>query len=213
MIYSRRPRPRKDTFVLVGLSHAGKTRIFHQLCHGEAVRTFSSLKENEKRCALHSEVRVGGGGGGGHLSFFHGGLARAHVGPALCQLGDPEVADKAARRPLTLIDLPGNEKQRFRFSDFAAIAGGVVFVIDAAAFAREYAQVADYLYDILSHAKITEHQNPILILCNKCDVSGHAAVADIRKRLEEELYVTRPLSAFHWGWRALWLPRWPINVL
>lgn len=52
----RRPRPRKDTFVLVGLSNAGKTALFHRLRHGAFVRSYASLKENEFKAALHSEV-------------------------------------------------------------------------------------------------------------------------------------------------------------
>lgn len=94
---------------------------------------------------------------------------------------------RAVRRPLTVIDLPGHEKQRFRFADYAPIAGGVVVVIDAAAFDKEHAAVADYLYDVLSAPAVNEHRNPVLIVCNKTDMPAVSPVANIRATLEREL--------------------------
>lgn len=91
-------------------------------------------------------------------------------------------------RPLTLVDLPGHEKQRFHFSDYASIAGGVVFVVDSATLARNYRKVADFLYDVLSHAKVTEHRNPVLLVLNKSDAAGALRTAAARQLLEEELY-------------------------
>ena len=123
------------------------------------------------------------------------------------QTTDPSHSEAASKRPITLIDLPGHEKQRFRFGDYAAIAGGVVFVIDAtsATFSREFHSVADFLYDVLSSPQIMKHKNPVLVVCNKSDEAEHTPIQSVRRTLEGELCVVFDLlrTVAYDLWRVL----------
>ena len=53
------------------------------------------------------------------------------------------IASKAQRKPLHVLDIPGHEKQRFRFPDYANISAGIVFVIDSQSFPQNSLKVAE----------------------------------------------------------------------
>jgi translation elongation factor EF-4 len=49
--------------------------------------------------------------------------------------------ERAAQRPLHVIDIPGHAKLRFRLAEVEALVGGVVYVIDAASVHIQLRQV------------------------------------------------------------------------
>uniref|UniRef100_K3WI65 Signal recognition particle receptor subunit beta n=1 Tax=Globisporangium ultimum (strain ATCC 200006 / CBS 805.95 / DAOM BR144) TaxID=431595 RepID=K3WI65_GLOUD len=87
---------------------------------------------------------------------------------------------------LNVVDFPGHERLRSRVSDFYPIAGCIVFVVDASD-SPMLRKAAEYLYDIFSNAKINDLSLPIMIMCNKSEVSGAMSPQAIREALEKEL--------------------------
>lgn len=100
---------------------------------------------------------------------------------------DSVIASQAEKKPLHIIDLPGHEKQRFRFPEFATISAGIVFLVDSASVSQNSVPVAEYLYEILSNNLITKNKVPVLIACNKTDLAQATSAAKIRVALEKEM--------------------------
>ncbi|RUP47900.1 LOW QUALITY PROTEIN: signal recognition particle receptor beta subunit-domain-containing protein [Jimgerdemannia flammicorona] len=67
------------------------------------------------------------------------------------------------KQPVHLVDLPGHERLRFKFTDYTPIARGVVFVVDSATATRTARPIAEYLYDLLSNKHVAKNQVPVLI--------------------------------------------------
>ncbi|KAF9164586.1 hypothetical protein DFQ27_002234 [Actinomortierella ambigua] len=86
-----------------------------------------------------------------------------------------------------LVDIPGHERLRFKFSEFMPIAGSVVFVIDSATIGRHTRQAAEYLYDILAHKISQKEKTPVLIACNKSDLLTAFKKDRIQTLLEGEM--------------------------
>ncbi|XP_032081170.1 signal recognition particle receptor subunit beta [Thamnophis elegans] len=95
-------------------------------------------------------------------------------------------------RNVTLIDLPGHESLRLQFLDrFKAAARAVVFVVDSVAFQREMKDVAEFLYQLLTDNTILKNAPPLLIACNKQDVTMAKSSKLIQQQLERELNTLR----------------------
>lgn len=89
-----------------------------------------------------------------------------------------------------MVDIPGHERLRFKFSEFMPIARAVVFVVDSAAVPRQTRLLAEYLYDILSNKFTQEERIPVLIACNKTELLTAFRKERIRSALEGEMYVS-----------------------
>jgi len=59
----------------------------------------------------------------------------------MVQLEDPRLSARATKKPVHLVDIPGHEKMRFRLMDYEKQAGGIIFMIDAAAIHQQLRQV------------------------------------------------------------------------
>ncbi|XP_015685441.1 signal recognition particle receptor subunit beta-like, partial [Protobothrops mucrosquamatus] len=95
-------------------------------------------------------------------------------------------------RNVTLIDLPGHESLRLQFLDrFKAAARAIVFVVDSVAFQREMKDVAEFLYQLLTDNTILKNAPPLLIACNKQDVTMAKSSKLIQQQLERELNTLR----------------------
>ncbi|XP_053164973.1 signal recognition particle receptor subunit beta, partial [Hemicordylus capensis] len=93
---------------------------------------------------------------------------------------------------VTLIDLPGHESLRLQFLDrFKAAARAVVFVVDSVAFQREMKDVAEFLYQVLIDSMVLKNAPPLLIACNKQDVTMAKSSKLIQQQLEKELNTLR----------------------
>ncbi|KAG0075769.1 hypothetical protein BGZ93_005638 [Podila epicladia] len=91
------------------------------------------------------------------------------------------------KAPLHMIDIPGHERLRFKFSEFMPIARSIVFVVDSATVARQTRVLAEYLYDILSNKFAQEEKIPVLIACNKSDLLTAFKKERIQTMLEAEI--------------------------
>ncbi|XP_067394801.1 signal recognition particle receptor subunit beta [Emydura macquarii macquarii] len=93
---------------------------------------------------------------------------------------------------VTLIDLPGHESLRLQFLEkFKAAARAIVFVVDSAAFQREVKDVAEFLYQILVDCTVLKNAPPLLIACNKQDITMAKSAKLIQQQLEKELNTVR----------------------
>ncbi|BFZ22846.1 hypothetical protein BsWGS_25885 [Bradybaena similaris] len=104
--------------------------------------------------------------------------------------GDYEVTEK--KKKLRIIDLPGHERLRGQLlEEYKSLARGLVFVIDSGSLQKEIKEVAEYLYTLLSDRSLSSNTPPILILCNKQDLTLAKGAKVIRSQLEKEMNTLR----------------------
>ncbi|KAJ3013065.1 hypothetical protein HKX48_005934 [Thoreauomyces humboldtii] len=110
----------------------------------------------------------------------------------------PSPADTTSKRvfpTLHLIDLPGHEKLRFKYTEHIATTGAIVFVVDSTTIARELRPAAEYLYDLLSNRYAQRNEIPVLIFCNKAELLMALGVDKIKALLEGEMDKLRTTRA------------------
>lgn len=101
-------------------------------------------------------------------------------------------SDKPSARPIHIIDIPGHPRLRTVFDVHAPSARGVVFLVDSVDFMPKKSEVAEQLYDVITHPVIAGRRVPVLLACNKADAGVKAHTVDfIRKRLEKEIDTMR----------------------
>ncbi|KAF9583162.1 hypothetical protein BGW38_010120 [Lunasporangiospora selenospora] len=86
-----------------------------------------------------------------------------------------------------MVDIPGHERLRFKFTEFMPVARAIVFVVDSATVARQTRLLAEYLYDILSNKFTQDEKIPILVACNKSDLLTAFKKDRIKSSLEAEI--------------------------
>ncbi|XP_077344784.1 signal recognition particle receptor subunit beta [Lithobates pipiens] len=92
----------------------------------------------------------------------------------------------------TLVDIPGHDSLRLQFLEqYKTAARAIVFVVDSSAFQREVKDVAEFLYHILTDVTLQKNVPPILIACNKQDISMAKSAKLIQQQLEKELNTLR----------------------
>ncbi|XP_053317099.1 signal recognition particle receptor subunit beta [Spea bombifrons] len=93
---------------------------------------------------------------------------------------------------LTLVDIPGHESLRLQFLEqYKPAARALLFVVDSSAFQREVKEVAELLYQLLTDGTLLKNSPPILIACNKQDISMAKSAKLIQQQLEKELNTLR----------------------
>lgn len=86
------------------------------------------------------------------------------------------------------VDLPGHPRLKHKLEAYIRAAAGIVFVLDATDFLPRTKDIAEQLYELLSHPVFSKHHIPILLACNKADLGARAHTeAFIVKLLEKEL--------------------------
>lgn len=89
---------------------------------------------------------------------------------------------------LTLVDVPGSERVRGEVVDrYAAVARGLIFVVDSATVTKQIRDVAEYLHSLLSLPALSSNSPPVLVLCNKQDLAMAKSGQLIRAALEKEM--------------------------
>ncbi|KAI8815410.1 signal recognition particle receptor beta subunit-domain-containing protein [Cladochytrium replicatum] len=86
-----------------------------------------------------------------------------------------------------VVDVPGAEKLRFRWTELVPITKSIVFISDASSFSRNTRPVAEFLYDVLVNRHTSKLEIPVLILCNKQDLITAYPSAKIQDKLETEI--------------------------
>jgi archaellum biogenesis ATPase FlaH len=161
IVFVRSRRVRRDVVLLVGLSDAGKTKMYCRLVTGLCslacirllscvyaggdVRTFTSQCENISK----------------NVSFSGGDDESVHT--------------------ITLVDVPGADRVRkprmhhwLRTTAAAKSVKGIVVVVDSATFTKQARDVAELIYDTLANTNAS-----VLIAANKSDLPM-AKSSDVR---------------------------------
>uniref|UniRef100_A0A0B6ZNL5 Signal recognition particle receptor subunit beta n=1 Tax=Arion vulgaris TaxID=1028688 RepID=A0A0B6ZNL5_9EUPU len=108
--------------------------------------------------------------------------------------GEYEILEK--NKKLRIIDLPGHERLRGRLlEEYKSLARGLIFVIDSGSLQKEIKEVAEYLYTVLSDRTVSNNAPPLLILCNKQDLTLAKGAKVIRSQLEKEMNTLRVTRA------------------
>ncbi|XP_063974627.1 signal recognition particle receptor subunit beta [Diachasmimorpha longicaudata] len=95
------------------------------------------------------------------------------------------------RMLLKIIDIPGNEKLRYRiFDQYKSSARGLAFVIDSVTFQKDIRDVAEFLYTLLCDS-IVHKSFPVLVLCTKQDQALAKSCTVIKNLLEKEMNLVR----------------------
>ncbi|ESO91220.1 hypothetical protein LOTGIDRAFT_228741 [Lottia gigantea] len=95
-------------------------------------------------------------------------------------------------KSLRMLDLPGYDRIRAPILDETkSLARGIIFVVDSSTISKEIKEVAEYLYTILSDDVISHNSPPILIACNKQDLTVAKGSKVIRSQLEKEMNTLR----------------------
>jgi len=94
---------------------------------------------------------------------------------------------------LTMVDIPGNERLRAQYLDeYGGSALGIVFVIDSSTISRKtVADVAEFLYTILTDPIIFKNRPRVLIACNKQDHDMAKLRNAVKSMLETEINTLR----------------------
>ncbi|XP_017484502.1 PREDICTED: signal recognition particle receptor subunit beta [Rhagoletis zephyria] len=97
---------------------------------------------------------------------------------------------RSGRMSGRLIDIPGHYRVRDKcFDQYKRSAKGIIFVVDSVTVQKEVRDVADALYSVLTDA--STQSCPVLVLCNKQDLSTAKSAHVIRSVLEKELNIVR----------------------
>ncbi|CAD7002778.1 unnamed protein product [Ceratitis capitata] len=95
-----------------------------------------------------------------------------------------------------LVDIPGHYRVRDKsFNQYKRTAKGIIFVVDSATVQKEYATWLSMLHKYLAlHGILADAATqscPILILCNKQDLSTTKGAQVIKSILEKEMNIVR----------------------
>ncbi|GCC23608.1 signal recognition particle receptor subunit beta [Chiloscyllium punctatum] len=97
---------------------------------------------------------------------------------------------------VVLYDLPGHESLRLQYLEkHKADARAIIFVVDSVLFQKEVKDVAEFLYTLLTDAVIVKNAPPLLIACNKQDVTMAKSAKLIQQQLEKELNTLRMIRS------------------
>ncbi|XP_074654981.1 signal recognition particle receptor subunit beta-like [Tubulanus polymorphus] len=109
-------------------------------------------------------------------------------------LGKYTISEK--NKTVQIVDIPGHERSRQKFVDqYKSLARAIVFVVDSTTFQKEYKDVAEYLYNLLTDAVISRNCPPILMLCNKQDYTLAKGAKVIQTQLQKEINTLRKTRA------------------
>ncbi|XP_018331015.1 signal recognition particle receptor subunit beta [Agrilus planipennis] len=103
-------------------------------------------------------------------------------------IGDYETNNGTVR----IIDIPGHEQLRYKFFDkYKSNARALVYIIDSTLNSANLRDTAECLYNILSDSVVINNRLPVLVLCNKQDISTASNNDLLKQQLEEEFALLR----------------------
>lgn len=89
---------------------------------------------------------------------------------------------------VNLIDVPGNERLRFKYiDDYLPAARGIIYVIDSSNIQQCVRDVTGCLFMILQRPLIHKSRTPFLVVCNKQDHAVSKSSKVIKSLLEKEM--------------------------
>ncbi|XP_060586232.1 signal recognition particle receptor subunit beta-like [Ruditapes philippinarum] len=91
-------------------------------------------------------------------------------------------------KTLRIIDLPGHERVRLQMMEtHKDLTRAIMFVVDSSSVQKDIKDIAEYLYTVLSDSKISSICPPVLIVCNKQDLTFSKGAKVIQSQLEKEM--------------------------
>mmetsp|Transcript_8505 Transcript_8505/g.17631 ORF Transcript_8505/g.17631 Transcript_8505/m.17631 type:complete len:255 (+) Transcript_8505:201-965(+) len=120
------------------------------------------------------------------LQLFKGNLQRGTVTSQ--QPNEATFALPGTKGPtVNMVDMPGHSRLRSLVDKRLPSARAIIFMVDAVDFMPTARTTADLLYDLLSKRSVQQSKVPVLVACNKTEVTSAHTIDFIRKRLEKEL--------------------------
>lgn len=106
-------------------------------------------------------------------------------------IGNLSVGEQS-KKSVTILDLPGHERIRYKCLDkHKASAIGIVYVLDAAAITKGIRDATEFLFRILSDPTIHSNRTPVMIVCNKQDLTLAKGASVIERELAKEVGLLR----------------------
>ena len=96
------------------------------------------------------------------------------------------------RKPVSVLDCPGHERLRIKSLDKQKEkAIGIIYVLDASTITKGIRDATEFLFRILSDPCIHGNRIPILIACNKQDLTLAKGAYVIERELAKEIGLLR----------------------
>ena len=96
------------------------------------------------------------------------------------------------RKPVSVLDCPGHERLRIKSLDKQKEkAIGIIYVLDASTITKGIRDATEFLFRILSDPCIHGNRIPILIACNKQDLTLAKGASVIERELAKEIGLLR----------------------
>merc|ERR1712194_982651 len=96
--------------------------------------------------------------------------------------------------PVEVVDLPGHLRYRGRQNELLKEARCIIYMVDSEDKQR-LKDVAEHLYELLTHQDIIELHTPILLACNKIDLATAKTEKMIIEEIEREIELMRASRA------------------
>ena len=95
-----------------------------------------------------------------------------------------------------VIDLPGHERIRYKCLDKQKdSAMGIIYLLDAATITKGIRDATEFLFRILSDPTIYSNRTPVLVICNKQDMTMNMSASVIERELAKEIGLLRETHA------------------
>ncbi|KAI8063326.1 signal recognition particle receptor beta subunit-domain-containing protein [Gongronella butleri] len=114
-------------------------------------------------------------------------LRYGQIRPTVTSMKENEGALVLDNKTLEVVDIPGHERLRSRYTDFLNVARCIVFVVDSTTVHRNVRPVAEYLYHLLANPIVQAQKIPLLIVCNKQDMITALPKIKVQNLIESEI--------------------------
>ena len=164
MFGSRNKKVPRDRLLIVGPVSSGKTSLYYRLLSGEHRETVSSIDLNKTKDSV--KIRISGSG------------------PSTEQTSEQEPSYE--EHAVAITDIPGHYNFRSEITQSLNSAKAIITVLDSKD-KTKYGEAAEILYDILGNIDIISDEVPVLVACNKQDLSFAKNASKMEKDLMTEI--------------------------
>ncbi len=103
---------------------------------------------------------------------------------------------ESGKKPVNVLDIPGHERIRYTFLDkHKNSAMAIVFLLDASTITKGIRDATEYLFRVLSDPEIHGNRVPVMIVCNKQDLTLAKGCSVIERELAKEVGLLRDTHA------------------
>ena len=95
-----------------------------------------------------------------------------------------------------VIYLPGHERIRYKCLDQQKdSAMGIIYILDTSTISKQIRDATEFLFRILSDPTIHSKRTPVLVICNKQDMTMNKGASVIKRELAKEIGILRETHA------------------